>query len=197
MKKLKLSVAVLLTFAVLAAVIVCVIAVIFRDRIVFSEEQEVDAAATMVLLHETESGSEICIPVTAEYIDAGDDTYRINVFVSQSDDRRYYEAKNLKLELDLSEKLEVVSVSRFWGEGENKGSEVQGAESPDVAPENGVKALKYETESCYMILDVYVKGDKPEPAVLKLQYDIDGKGRYAFNHFSDIESAVEVKVQDN
>lgn len=197
MKKLKLAAAVLLIFAMLAAVIVCVIAVIFRDRIVFSEEQEIDAAATIAILHETESGSEIRIPVTVNYTDAGDDTYRINVFVSQSDDRRYYEAKNLKLELDLSEKLEVVSVSRFWGEGENKGSEVQGAESPDAAPGNGVKALKYETESCYMILDVYVKGDKPEPAVLKLQYDIDGKGRYIFNHFDDIENSFEIRMQDN
>ena len=195
MKKWKLVIAVLLTFAALTAVIVCAIAIVFRDSIVYSEEREIDT--TMAILHETKSGSEISIPVTVEYTEAGEDTYRIYVFVSQSDDRKYYEAENLRLELALSEKLEIVSVSRFWGEGENKGSEVPGAESPDVPPENGRKTLCYDTESCYMILDVYVKGDKAEPAVLKLQYDIDGKGRYIFNHFDDIENSFEVRMQDN
>ena len=172
------------------------IAVVFHDTIIHSEEREIVPTTTMAILYETESGREISIPVTAEYTKAGDDTYRIHVFVSQSDDQKYYEAENLKLRLELSEKLEIISVSRFWGEGENRGSEVQGSESPDVPPENGIKTLEYETDDFYMILDVYVKGDAAETAVLKLQYDIAGKGRYIFNHFDGIKSSIAVKVQE-
>ncbi|MBQ8513977.1 MAG: hypothetical protein IJ496_01085 [Ruminococcus sp.] len=197
MKKWRILTAIVTALVLLVTVLFYVISVVFYDEIIHSEEREFITTTTMAILHETESGSEISIPVTVEYTEAGNDTYRIYIFVSQTDDRKYYDAENLNLRLELSEKLEIISVSRFWGEGKNRSSKVQGSESPDVPPENGVKVLEYETESCYMILDVYVKGETAEPAVLKLQYDIDGKGRYMFNHFDDWSHAFEIALQQD
>lgn len=193
MKKSKVIITIAVILIVLAAGIVAGIALASDDRIISTEEKEIDK--TMLILHETESGSEISLPVLMECTETAEGEYRLKILFSENDNAENYEAENLKLSLQLSEELEITSRYCEWGKDNNKGSDTTGKGGPDVSAEDGMKTLKYETESNYMLLELTVSGEGDESVILDLQYDISGKGRYIFNHFEDISHEFEIALQ--
>lgn len=176
-----------------AAALFFLLTVVFKDRIVSTEEKKTDD--TMLILHKTESGKEISLPVVMSSTETDDGQHKIYIFVSENDDRKNYEAENLQLTLKLSDKLEITSRYCEWGEGKKRNSETTGKEGADIPSADGIKILEYKTESSYMILELTINGEPSESPVLSLQYDISGKGKYILNQFENISHEFEIDLQ--
>lgn len=194
MKKLKVIIAIVVILILLITGIITGITLYSNDKIISTEEKVIDK--TMLILHKTESGSEISLPVLMECTEVAEGEYRLKIFFSENDNTENYEVENLKLSLRLSEDLEITSRYCEWGKDDNKGSDITGKDGPDVSAENGIKTLKYETKSNYMLLELTVSGETDESMILDLQYDISGKGIYIFNHFKDISHKFEIALQE-